>query len=945
MRKIRENFYPIMLNIKKELLIKIISCVIVIAFLSSDAVYSMSLRLPVGNISLERAAEIINTQSDSGIRVTIASSDKNIDYGRVKRSLGSAKKIQIYGQSIEGQEFNESYSETLREIIPELPDNLKVLLINQDPKKKNESDSPWGRMVHYEENGSDIRWIFAHAVMSKGSIYLYLPEVAFMELSKTFSGRKFLAELITYVTQQPDILTMSECPVVLKRFIIDYVGDGLYSKEIRKTLHIIDSINKRIPQLDSLMGGLDNILDKMRSSESKAEIINLLKDLEVKLKKVTRIEKREALEIISSVREEMEKGDSINPKSRLIHARSVLNRYLEVLFEQNYRYKQRLERSEVYYAKRLKSFDKYSASGGKQSDDEAKSALTDEFENWISTADGQEADLYGKVFKFYRIWYSRGERSPPRLAELMDIIKDNRLKEMVKLIEKRCRETRYKKFIPVEDEKIKEAINKVNGKLIRKTYKTFDELTAYEKYKFIAKNEDMSGKNDLKLLRLVAFTPNFYWGERVPKQVREHISTLYSCGRFGVDFLDAKSCININYTEKAPDKYDISRYENRKPVYWSRPPKEDLCRMLSDFTGNPVSYFKNIWDKDKEDNKKNRKNQKMLYAIYRNYRETGILQDYIWNNEKQTYSIKWEDNLKNKHEGNWMITKDPLRDIPVSFVKKQEAPSDIWTPVKELNNAILVNEATGRIRFNEKGKVCIVPEFTLLGERHGETQTNTIATMFQGQVDEDINQLNDKGKEQARKGAEILLDVLKEKIVSGEGIILITSEFGRAKETAKFFTELVKEKIGVVIEPVEEKLANEKSYGIWDNKDSEKFSAEQQALALRYRKGLDAALRPERGESFLDLLIRTKELLDKLNRLYKGKTIVIISHGVQLRAIQALLGDRSLVDETGQIDWRRKMIGNGEVALLWNTDNLESMDRKEKIEKIVDRLKTVQSAL
>jgi hypothetical protein len=72
----------------------------------------------------------------------------------------------------------------------------------------------------------------------------------------------------------------------------------------------------------------------------------------------------------------------------------------------------------------------------------------------------------------------------------------------------------------------------------------------------------------------------------------------------------------------------------------------------------------------------------------------------------------------------------------------------------------------------------------------------------------------------------------------------------------------------------------------------------------RYRRGLDATVRPGGGETFIELLIRSKELLQKLNSLYQNRTVVIFGHGTQLNALRVVMGDRALLDDTGYINWR-----------------------------------------
>jgi len=230
---------------------------------------------------------------------------------------------------------------------------------------------------------------------------------------------------------------------------------------------------------------------------------------------------------------------------------------------------------------------------------------------------------------------------------------------------------------------------------------------------------------------------------------------------------------------------------------------------------------------------------------------------------------------------------------------------DKWIPIEALDKRIILNEKTGRLKFN--GDIPAVGiNFALWIVRHGETEGN-IKKVFQGQSDEGINQLTENGRKEASEAAEVLFTQLKDKIIAG-GVVVITSKLGRAEETAAAFINLVEHETGIKIVSLEEELANEISHGVWENQTLEQLTPAQHSLALRYR-GLDAIVRPEKsvrfiGENFIDLLIRTKELLVELNELYKNKTVVLFGHGTQFGALRALLSDRKLLDGNGWIDWR-----------------------------------------
>lgn len=223
--------------------------------------------------------------------------------------------------------------------------------------------------------------------------------------------------------------------------------------------------------------------------------------------------------------------------------------------------------------------------------------------------------------------------------------------------------------------------------------------------------------------------------------------------------------------------------------------------------------------------------------------------------------------------------------------------------IKELDGRILVNTGTGRIKFAGSGHVSD-PQFEFWAVRHGETDANKEGR-FQGAVDEPQNQLNEEGIRQAQNAAEELFESLKDKILKGR-VVVLTSQLGRAKATADYFLKTVETRLGISITPIEESLLNEIAFSAWENKREEELSRDQIELVGRYRRGLDATVRAEGGESFIDLLIRCKLLIDKLNQKYRNKDVVIFGSGTHIRAVKVALGDRSMLDDKGYIDWRSK---------------------------------------
>jgi len=70
------------------------------------------------------------------------------------------------------------------------------------------------------------------------------------------------------------------------------------------------------------------------------------------------------------------------------------------------------------------------------------------------------------------------------------------------------------------------------------------------------------------------------------------------------------------------------------------------------------------------------------------------------------------------------------------------------------------------------------------------------------------------------------------------------------------------------------------------------------------------------GESNLDVLLRAYQLLQEINRLYIGKTVILFSHGMLITLLRALFFDQSLIDETGQFNWSLDFTPNAKPLLL-----------------------------
>ncbi|MBF0490674.1 MAG: histidine phosphatase family protein, partial [Candidatus Omnitrophica bacterium] len=248
-------------------------------------------------------------------------------------------------------------------------------------------------------------------------------------------------------------------------------------------------------------------------------------------------------------------------------------------------------------------------------------------------------------------------------------------------------------------------------------------------------------------------------------------------------------------------------------------------------------------------------------------------------------------------------------------------------------NRFVVNQATGKIKYPPQYKGIKI-DFDLWVTRHGKTRANTIYGMFQGDIDEDDNQLIPEGEAQAQTAAKEIFIQLEQKIRAGEKIVIVTSPLKRSKDMALAFVKYVGEQAGIILEVIVDPRATEMSYGVWENKTMEDVSVEEQEqMALVSEEG-NVNIRPFQGESVEDLLSRSEDLLLDLNQQYAHQTVVLFGHKIQLGAIRILLGDRSLVERDGHIEWRNNNLLNASpMALnLWSTERpLESTLRNAVI--------------
>jgi broad specificity phosphatase PhoE len=236
--------------------------------------------------------------------------------------------------------------------------------------------------------------------------------------------------------------------------------------------------------------------------------------------------------------------------------------------------------------------------------------------------------------------------------------------------------------------------------------------------------------------------------------------------------------------------------------------------------------------------------------------------------------------------------------------------------VPELNGQILLDKKTGRIYL--KGPV-VQLEFPLIIVRHGETDGNR-RKVLHGLVDGPENQLNERGKAQAKQLAVNLFTELERtfgrrlfELAKSGNLIILTSPLKRARDTAQFFIDYVKEKPGLLLELEVLEDLREIAFGKIDGLALDEIEDKDlRNLVVRYRTTQDATIDWQgTGESFVDTLIRARRLLQALNRRYEGKDVVVVlfTHGTFGSSLRAVTGDKGLVKGANMIAFRDNILG------------------------------------
>jgi len=187
--------------------------------------------------------------------------------------------------------------------------------------------------------------------------------------------------------------------------------------------------------------------------------------------------------------------------------------------------------------------------------------------------------------------------------------------------------------------------------------------------------------------------------------------------------------------------------------------------------------------------------------------------------------------------------------------------------------------------------------------RHGESQGN-VKNIVSCWPEKFYNPLTKKGKEQIKDAAV----KLKTKNID----IIFCSPILRAEQTA----EIVGKRLG--LKPKVDRRLRELGFGIFNSKSVEEFVRHFANHSDRIKN------KPPKGENYQDVTKRMFEFFKNINKKYRGKNILIVSHQAPLLLLRARVNGYLMSESIARLAeiFKEKRITKGELVELNNNKTL-----------------------
>jgi len=223
-------------------------------------------------------------------------------------------------------------------------------------------------------------------------------------------------------------------------------------------------------------------------------------------------------------------------------------------------------------------------------------------------------------------------------------------------------------------------------------------------------------------------------------------------------------------------------------------------------------------------------------------------------------NINWSPaHMKEGRFGKWL---EGARDWSISRQRFWASVMPIWVCDKCGEKKVVGSIDEIREGFGNPNKLFLV--------RHGEAQSN-VKGFFSSMPEKKENPLTQNGREQIEEAAKVLAD---EKVD-----LILTSPLQRTQETAEILAKKLK------VEVITEELLRETKSGKLNGEKFDLRMVQKEQLVGNNSNGV---------ETLEQVKERMQKFVDKINTEYKGKNIVVVSHGDPLRMLKGVLNGNSV---------------------------------------------------